>query len=262
MYDGRRNIVEINDDEKTIYFETWKPKKISGTKIGGILGYSKFATPFKVACEIAGIYPGDKANKYIDAGNILEPVIRNYVGHNCTRLLSGPLSLPEGSKAAIELPVEGSMCGYDHFHDNKLFGGLVDGYVLVDGKRDAILEIKTSHEKEDWLDENGLPTKVPMTYILQASLYAELAGLKKIVFVVGFLKDPEDYLRVNSWQCSEDNTYIIVMDKPDMSGYMAEAEAWYKEFILNGYTPEWSEKDEELLKYLRGKPNDMINRRR
>lgn len=33
-FDGRKNIVEISDDEKTIYFETWKPKKISGTKIG------------------------------------------------------------------------------------------------------------------------------------------------------------------------------------------------------------------------------------
>ena len=92
-FDGRKNIVEISDDEKTIYFETWKPKKISGTKIGGILGYSEFATPFKVACEIAGIYPGDKANKYIDAGNALEPVLRNYLGQSCTRMLSGPMGL-------------------------------------------------------------------------------------------------------------------------------------------------------------------------
>ena len=75
-------------------------------------------------------------------------------------------------------------------------------------------------------------------------------------------KDPEDYARPNSWKPSEENTFIVVKDKLDMSGYMAEAEAWYKEYILNGYTPEWSEKDEELLKYLRGKPNDMINRRR
>ena len=262
VFDGRRNIVEICDDEKTVYFETWKPKKISGTKIGGILGYSEFATPFKVACEIAGIYPGDKANKYIDAGNILEPVIRNYIGQSATKMLSDPLGLAEGSKAAIEQPVEKEKCQYDHFHDNKLFGGMVDGYVLIDGKRDSILEIKTSHEKEKWLDEKGQMTNVPMTYMLQASLYAELAGLKKIVFVVGFLKDPEDYVRPNSWKPSEENTYIIVKDKLEMSGYMSEAEKWYKEFILNGYTPEWTEKDEELLKYLRAKPSDQKNKRR
>ena len=262
MYDGRRNIVEICDEERTVYFETWKPKKISGTKIGGILGYSEFATPFKVACEIAGIYPGDKANKYIDAGNILEPVIRNYIGQSATRMLSVPLGISEGSRAAIEQPVEKDKCQYDHFHDNKLFGGMVDGYVLIDGKRDSILEIKTSHEREKWLDEKGGLTNVPMTYMLQASLYAELAGLDRIVFVVGFLNDPEDYVRPNSWKPSGENTYIIVKDKLEMTGYMAEAERWYKEFILNGYTPEWTEKDEELLKYLRGKPNDMINRRR
>ena len=260
-FDGRRNIVEISDDERTVYFETWKPKKISGTKIGGILGYSEFATPFKVACEIAGIYPGDKANKYIDAGNILEPVIRNYIGQSATRMLSAPLGLPEGSKATIEQPVDKDKCQYDHFHDNKLFGGMVDGYVLVDGKRDSILEIKTSHDREKWMDENGLPTNVPMTYMLQASLYAELAGLDRIVFAVGFLKDPEDFLRPNSWKPSEENTYIVVKDKLDMKGPMAEAEAWYKEYILNGYTPEWTEKDEELLKYLRGKPGDKNGRR-
>ena len=262
VYDGRRNIVEISDEEKTVYFETWKPKKISGTKIGGILGYSEFATPFKVACEIAGIYPGDKANKYIDAGNILEPVIRNYVGQSATKMLSGPLSLPEGSKAAIEIPVEKEMCGYDHFHDNKLFGGLVDGYVLVDGKRDSILEIKTSHDKDKWLDENGGLTNVPMTYMLQASLYAELAGLDRVVFAVGFLKDPEDFVRPNLWVPNEENTYIIVKDKLDMPKYMKEAEDWYNEYIKNGYTPEWTDKDEELLKYLRAKPKDQKNGRR
>ena len=262
VYDGRRNIVEISDDEKTVYFETWKPKKISGTKIGGLLGYSEFATPFKVACEIAGIYPGDKANKYIDAGNILEPVIRNYIGKSATKMLSGPLSLPEGSKAAIEIPVEKEMCGYDHFHDIKLFGGLVDGYVLVDGVRDSILEIKTSHDKDKWLDENGELTNVPMTYMLQASLYAELAGLDRVVFAVGFLKDPEDFVRPNLWVPTEENTYIIVKDKLDMPKYMKEAEDWYNEYIKNGYTPEWTDKDEELLKYLRAKPKDQKNGRR
>ena len=250
VYDGRRNIVEISDDEKTVYFETWKPKKISGTKIGGILGYSEFATPFKVACEIAGIYPGDKANKYIDAGNILEPVIRNYVGQSATKMLSGPLSLPEGSKAAIEIPVEKEMCGYDHFHDNKLFGGLVDGYVLVDGKRDSILEIKTSHDMEKWKDEEGGYTNVPMSYMLQASLYAELSHLDRIIFLVGFLEEP-DYDRPKQWVPNPDNTKVIVKDKLEMSGYMKECEDWYNEYIKGGYTPEWTDKDEEVLKYLK-----------
>ena len=74
-FDGRMNIVEIADDEKTVYFDTYRTRKISGTKIGGILGYSEFATPFKVALEIAAISPGDKANRYIDAGINIEETV-------------------------------------------------------------------------------------------------------------------------------------------------------------------------------------------
>lgn len=253
QFDGRQNIVEISDDEKTVYFETWKPKKITGSKIGGIFGYSEFATEFKIACELAGIYPGDKANKYIDAGNILEPVLRNYLGQSATKMLSGPLDLKEGSRAAVEQPVEKEKCQYDHFHDNKLFGGMVDGYIMVDGKRDSVLEIKTSHQREKWLDANGNYTEVPMSYQMQASLYAELAGLDRIVFLVGFLEE-SDYSRPNSWVPTSENTYIVIKDKLDMTKYMADAEAWYKEYILNGYTPEWTDRDEELLKYLRAGP--------
>lgn len=261
-FDGRKNIVEIDDESKTVYFETWKPRKISGSKIGGIFGYSEFATEFKIACEIAGLYPGDKANKYIDAGNILEPVLRNYLGVSATKMLSGPLSLPEGSKAAVEQPVEKEKCQYDHFHDNELFGGMVDGYILVDGKRNSVLEIKTSNCKEKWLDADGNVTEVPMSYQLQASLYAELAGLDRIVFLVGFLEE-SDYLRPNGWKPSEENTFIIIKDKLEMSQYMKDAEEWYKDYILNGYTPEWTDKDAELLKYLRAgsKPDKKKGRR-
>ena len=39
-----------------------------------------------------------------------------------------------------------------------------------------------------------------------------------------------------------------------MKEYMAKAEEWYKEYILQGFTPEWTEKDAELLKYLRVNP--------
>jgi len=29
MFDGRRGIIEIDDDEKTVYFDTYKLKKIT-----------------------------------------------------------------------------------------------------------------------------------------------------------------------------------------------------------------------------------------
>lgn len=252
-FDGRMNIVEINDDEKTVYFDVWKPKKITGSKLGGLFGVSDFSTEFKVACELARIYPGDPPNKYIDAGNILEPVLRDYIGRSVTRMLGGVMNVPDGSSVAIEPPVEKEMCQYDHFHDNNLFGGMVDGYVAVDGKRDSILEIKTSGGRNRWLDADGNITVVPLSYMLQASLYAELSRLDRIVFVVGFLEE-DDYRWPTRWKPTPENTSIIVKDKLDMKDYMAKAEAWYKEYILQGYTPEWTDKDAELMKYLRATP--------
>lgn len=249
-FDGRMNIVDIDEEEKTVYFETWKPKKITGSKIGGIFGASDFSTEFKVACELARIYPGDPPNKFIDAGNILEPVLRDYLGKSVTKMLGSTMGIPETSKVAIEPPVDKESCQYDHFHDNKLFGGMVDGYVTVDGKRNAILEIKTSGSREKWLDENGNVTKIPLSYMLQASLYAELSRLDKIVFLIGFLNE-SDYVRPTFWKPVPENTSLLVVPKLDMKDYMSKAEAWYKEYILQGFTPEWTEKDAELLAYLK-----------
>lgn len=248
-FDGRANIVEIDDDERIVAFDLYRKKKISGTKLGPILGMSDLSTPFKVALELAGIYPGDKANKYIDAGNILEPVIRSYVRKNAKTLCTD-LGLPERTDIIVEEPVEKEKCGYDHFHDNKVFGGLVDGYIAYGGKRQAILEIKTSHDKERWLDEEGNVTIVPQTYMMQAGLYAELSGLDKIVFAVGFLEDA-DYDRPNFWVPTPDNTVLITVDRPDMSGPMTDAEKWYHEYIDAGETPAWTDKDADLVKWLK-----------
>lgn len=248
-FDGRANIIEIDDKDRVVAFDLYRKKKISGTKLGPILGMSDLSTPFKVALELAGIYPGDKSNKYIEAGNILEPVIRNYVRKNATDLRTG-LNVPDGTDIIIEEPVEREKCGYDHFHDNKLFGGLVDGYVAYGGRRRAILEIKTSHDRERWLDEDGNVSVIPPTYMMQAGLYAELSGVDRIVFAVGFLENP-DYDRPNFWTPTPENTALVTVDKPDMSGPMAEAEKWYHEYMDAGETPAWTDKDAELVKWLK-----------
>lgn len=247
MFDGRRAIIEIDDGNKIIYFDTYKIRKITGTRMGPILGFSEFSTPFKVACEIAGLYPGDKPNKYIRAGNVIEPVLRRYAVDNID-LVSEMLELDGSVK--VEEPAEPDKCGYDHFHNEKLFGGMVDGYVLANGTRSAILEIKTSSSREPWEDGSGGYTNVPMQYMLQASLYAELSNLDKIAFLVGFLEE-NDYDRPKQWVPDESNAFFIVKDKLDMSDHMKECADWYNEYMKQGFTPEWSEKDADVLKYLR-----------
>ena len=250
-FDRRLNITEINDEERIVYFDYYKLKKISGTKLGAVLGVSPFATPFKVACEIGGIYYEVLDTKYIEAGNVIEPILRDYLEHSVTRLLKARLGLSDEDVVAIEPPGEKENCGYDHFHDERLFGGLVDGYVLVNGRRDSVLEIKTSHSREGWLDEDGNISRVPVSYMLQASLYAELSHLDRIVFLVGFLED-EDYAHPAKWIPNHDNTYMVVVDKfPDIREKMAEAEKWYNKYVKCGCTPEWTDADTELVEYLK-----------
>jgi hypothetical protein len=86
--------------------------------------------------------------------------------------------------------------------------------------------------------------------MLQASLYAELSGLDRIVFLVGFLES-HDYDRPKSWAPSEENTKIIVKQKLDMAEPMKQAEAWYNTYIKGGYTPEWTDRDADIVKYLK-----------
>lgn len=244
--DGRRGIIDIDDNERVVYFDPYYTKKITGTRVGAILNVSGFSTPFKCACEMAGIYPGDKRNKYMDAGNILEPVIREYVASNldaaADALGIGPLS--------VEEPVPADKCGYNHFHDDKLFGGLVDGYLINNGKRVAILEIKTSANRESWLDENGEVSIIPETYMLQASLYATLSNLNKILFAVGFLEDA-DYDRPRQWEPTHENISLIAVDRLDMEEQMAYCKEWYEDYIKTGCTPEWTDKDADVVKYLK-----------
>ena len=53
-FDGRASIVEIDEEEKTVIFDIYRFKKITGTKVGPILGLSEFSTPFKVAFRLTG----------------------------------------------------------------------------------------------------------------------------------------------------------------------------------------------------------------
>ena len=263
-FDGRAGIVDIDEDERTVIFDTYRLKKITGTRVAPILGMSDFATPFKVACEMAGLYPGDKPNKYIEAGNILEPVIREYVAKGCDALVRPQLGIPAGERIGVEEPVEKELCGYDHFHNEPIFGGMVDGYIVVEGKRSAILEIKTASDRTKWEDGEGGYTNVPMNYMLQASLYAKLSNLDRIVFVVGFLEEP-DYDRPKQWVPSPENTFVVVKDRLDMTGYMQQCVDWYNEYMKGGYTPEWSdsEDDQAVLKYLKAyKPGANKKKRR
>lgn len=247
-FDGRNNIIEMHEDERYIEFDTWAPKKITGHRVGGILGHSRFKTPFAVACEIAGFGYEEPSNKYIVAGNSIEPIMREHVrkkGPLMAELLS--LEGPVG----VEEPAPPERCGYDHFHTEKLFGGLVDGYIIQNGKRVAVLEIKTMNRNR-WDEEVGDNPDVPLEYLMQAGLYTNLSGLDKMVFAIALLEE-SDYRVPDKWVPTDDNVVFIAKDVPEeMESWMSQCRDWYDEYIRSGYTPDWDdERDADLLKYLR-----------
>ncbi len=242
----RADILSFDEDKQIVEFDIGKPKKITGSRIAAIVGMNSYTTPFKVACEIAKLYPGDPPTKYTEAGNIMEPKIRDYLRNNASELIDNEF---DGMVSVID-PIPKEECYYEHFPGREPFGGMVDGWIGLDNKKIAVLEIKTANNKEAWF-KDGKET-VPENYLLQASLYCELSGLKKIVFIVGF-PEMEDYDDPESWEPTEENIIVRVVDAFPMKAMMDEAVRWYNKYIKNGVTPPWTEKDKELVDWLLAK---------
>jgi hypothetical protein len=241
-------IKKIDHENKVIHFEQNKFRKITGSRLSTVIGRNEYETPFSAACEMAGIYSEYESTIFTEAGNILEPVIRSHLRANTRELLGKQFGLKDDDIIGVEEPIASVLCGYDHFPNEDKFGGLVDGYILINGKRVAILEIKTASKEEKWIDEFGTRNRVPISYALQASLYARLSGLNRIVFVAGFLRDGH-YKDPSSWTPCNDNCVAIVTDgMPDISESMKIADAWYDEHMTGGVTPQWDEDNKDDLK--------------
>jgi len=254
-------IERIDHENRVIYFHRKKINKITGSKLAATIGKNEYGTPFSAACDIAGIYSEHGSTKYTEAGNILEPVMRSYLRVNAKELLGKQFDLKDDDVIGIEEPVPSFQCGYEHFPGTDRFGGMVDGYVLINGKRVAVLEIKTVSREDKWIDEFGRRNKVPVNYLLQASLYSKLSGIAKIVFVAGFLRE-KHYEDLHSWAPCEDNCAVIVTDPmPDINDSMHTADQWYETHIVGGVTPPWNGDDpkdleivDSLTRSLQGPP--------
>ncbi len=249
-------IEEIDCEAKVIRFRKggWL-RRITGSRLGTILQCNDFDTPFSAALAMAGIYSKYETNKYLEAGSIIEPKIRNYLRTDGKNRLSEALGgIPV---AGIEEPVDKFSCNFEHFARGGRFGGMVDGYVIAERKRYAVLEVKTAGNRRSWTDDNSVISKVPGSYVMQASLYAELSGIDTIVFAVGFLEE-EDYEEPSSWIPSEDNCFILPVSKPpEISSWMDAASEWYDEHLVNGVTPQWTDADAEIMEYILGAVNQQ-----
>lgn len=241
----KERIRRIDEDNRTITFDPYRHGKITGSRFLAVLGKDPYQSEFKAACMIGRFYSEYEPSIYTEAGETIEPIIRKYVGTVMIDKVAEGLGCV-GKKVAVEEPVDKNICHYDHFGSERVFGGMVDGYIRADGRPTAVLEIKTSNDKSKWYDENGNMTKVPEGYLLQASLYATLKGLDRIVFAVGFLTEA-DYADPKSFVPNEENFGMMVIEKKDMTEEMKVAEEWFNRYIIKGETPKWTEADAELI---------------
>lgn len=227
-------------------------KKVTATRLAGILSLNNWVTDFQMWCEITkAATPPFEDNKYTLAGKAIEGKLIQFARDNLFDLDPENVKDPEQYFGNIYKEVK-----YDFFKDIKVFGGMWDAVHLDEnGDIDTILECKTTGRPQDWADG------VPVYYKVQGLLYALLTGAKKLYFPVAFLKD-EDYARPEEFVCTDDNTAIIEVDINSKIMWRNEeytieelvgiAEEWYDAYVETGISPAFDEeKDEVYLKILR-----------
>ena len=140
----------------TVRDERWR--YIGGSDIAAIMGISPFKTRFQLLQEKARIVEPDfKGNEYTEYGNVMEPLIRDYVNETSNR------------NFAPDVLIDGD------FRFN--FDGL-------DKEHNEILEIKTTSQIHDKLDDYK-------TYLVQLLPYMRSVGAEKGYLAV--YERPEDF---------------------------------------------------------------------
>ena len=234
-----------------------KNKKITGTHFPSVLGANPFSTPFEVWCRCTRTYEKPfEGNKYTNAGQVIEPKVFDFLRKSMG--FGNRLVTPE------------DVYGKDHFKktwgdfypDTSIFGGMWDSLITDEnGKTEYVVEIKTVQVdgKSGTLDERWKDGKAPDYQALQASLYAYLLGVDKVLMVAVALEDKKgDYEHPEQVVPSFANSNVYLDEfkvserYPNFDMYIAKATNWWNTYVVTGVSPEYDEKkDAEILKALR-----------
>lgn len=242
-------------------------RKITGTRLGAILGISPWATPFSAWCEITHTWEEPfKESQYTLAGKILEPRQRAFIASN--DLIIG-MTAPED----VYGPDPFKVTYGDFYHQIPVFGGMWDALDRdEDGNVLRVFEFKTTKRAEDWIDKDGNPS-APEHYKAQAFLYAYLLGVTSVSLVCTFL-NPSDYpvpkpdgtfdrTPAEKVVCSANNTIRIDYDTTVdtlhtpygdllINDAVATAQEWWDTYVMTGISPAYDVKaDAEILKALK-----------
>lgn len=256
------NQIRLDD----VYVATKSFKKITGSRFASILGLNKYTSPFKTWLMMVGLYEEKMDDTLANAGNVIEPLLRDYV--------SEVLNIEYKSYVPNDV-------GYDIFKNDKIFGGIPDGEPLVAGAVDyslhyPMLEIKTTSKdkikysfdsgsmKMVMDEETGLPIvsikndkyntwhpegnlTIPKEYVYQLALYLYLRNISKGVFCVGFL-EPDDYIYPQKFNIKKRHIELKTMEV-DLDNFILvinKARKWYQDYIEGGVSPYMSDDDLKL----------------
>ena len=244
---------------------TKKPKKITGTHFPTVIGVNPFSTDFEVWCRCTRTYEIPfEGNKYTAAGQVIEPKVFEFLRK----------SMGFGDRVVTPTDVYGEnhfqKTWGDFFKDREIFGGSWDALIKDEnGNVEYVVEIKTVQidGRSGSLEDRWKDGEAPHYQALQASLYAYLLGVDKVMMVAVALEDKKgDYEHPEQVVPSYANGNVYIDEfrvserYPDFDMYIEKATAWWNAHVLTGVSPEFDEKkDAEILKALRTNSVDTSN---
>lgn len=218
--------------------------KISGTKLGAILGKSPYSTPFQAACGLLGLATEDISDKpAVKTGIALEDKIIRYVGKSYADI---------GVFMSADEVFEKRDGKYDTWvsdFEDDVYAGHVDGVVFGNDGGTYILEVKTTSNIAAW--ENG----VPEHYFWQVALYNHYVTKADKAYVALGIVNSNTYRDPGSWVPSDETVMLFEMaiDREMVAENLRAADAWYADTVLNNVTPapdEQNEGDMEMYEHL------------
>lgn len=244
--------IQLSND----YLKTARLKKITGTRLGSVLGKDAYKSPLKAWAIMTGIYEEVIDPIFATAGKVLEKKLLSHVNE----------------KMGINYHnYDPYQYGWDLFADNKYFGGIPD----AEASNAPMLEIKTTSIDDFALvydkqirgflvkkDDNGIPivknpkgkykkwfidnkVVIPINYKMQLGLYLYLRNQLEGMFIICFLQK-EDYAYPEKCDVKKRE---IIFEKMKINlnlfrKYLLTAEEWYEKHVLTGVSPQMT--DEEI----------------
>jgi predicted phage-related endonuclease len=234
-----------------------KPKKISGTHFPTVLGFDPWKTPFETWCKCTRTWKTPfEGNKHTNAGEIIEPKVFEFLR----------TSVGFGDRVVTPPDVYGKdpyeVTRGDFFPESNVFSGMWDALIKDEnGNIEYVVEIKTVQVdgRSGSLEDRWKDGEAPHYQALQASLYAYLLGVDKVLMVAVALEEKKgDYEHPEQVVPSYANGNVYIDEfrvserYPNFDMYIEKAKAWWNAYVLTGTSPEFDEKkDAEILKALR-----------